>query len=181
MCCHWAVAGRTLCFVVYVRFVSPTHKCRRIPVQEIFSCYTAFFSTLFVFVFLFLFTKQFALLVGIFTVVCFAVGGSARVAALFCCSVVFFALPFNLGIDINLWQLVLLFLFISSPIPYHFGTQNIRMYVALLLVFRCTRSGLLLPFSFSPSFAFFYCPFKDLIYAPFVHPSTPCPSVPLTM
>ena len=102
MCCHWAVAGRTLCFVVYVRFVSPAYKCRRIPVQEIFSCYTAFFSTLFVFVFLFLFTKQFALLVDIFTVVCFAVGGSARGAALFCCSVVFFALPFSLGIETNL-------------------------------------------------------------------------------
>ena len=85
----------------------------------------------------------------------FRSGGSARGAALFCCSVVFFALPFSLGIETNLWQLFLLFLFVSSPIPRHFGTQNIRMYVPLLLVFRCTRSGLLLPFSFSPSFAFF--------------------------
>ena len=181
MCWRWAVAGRTLCCVVCVRFGPSTLKCRWVPVPKKLSRSNAFFPYSFPVFFDILCPKQFSFVVAIFVVVCVRSGGSARVAALFCCSVVFFALPFNLGIDINLWQLVLLFLFISSPIPYHFGTQNIRMYVALLLVFRCTRSGLLLPFSFSPSFAFFYCPFKEFIYAPFVHPSTPWPSVPVTM
>ena len=76
----------------------------------------------------------------------FCSGGSVRVAELFYCSVVSFALPFSLGIEATLWQLVLLFIFVSSPVPHHFGTQNIRVYVVLILMFCCTRSGLFLPF-----------------------------------
>ena len=85
----------------------------------------------------------------------FCSGGSVRVTELFYCSVVSFVLPFSLGIGTTLWQLVLLFLFVSSPIPHHFGTQNIRVYVALILMFCCTRSGLLLPLKLLFLFCFF--------------------------
>ena len=107
-------------------------------------------------------------------------GGSARGAALLCCSTVFFALPFKLGIVSNLWQLVLLFLVISFPIPHNYDTQNVRMYVGLSLVFCCTRSGLFLHFFSLASFASVDWVFKALAYAPFTHPSTPWPSPPLS-
>ena len=89
----------------------------------------------------------------------FCFGGSVRVAVWFSCYVVFFALPFSYGIIATLWQLVLFFSFVSSPIPHHFGDQNIRMYVALLLVFCCTRSGLLLRFFRLSLFYLFYWTF----------------------
>ena len=145
------MAGRTLCFVVCVRCGPPVHKCRRVSVQEKFYRSIEFFPYSFPAFFGVLFAKQFSFLVAIFVVVCFALAVLPVGLRFFCCSVVSFVLPFSVGINAILHQLLLLFLAVPPPYP----TQ---LYPKCPYVFRSVLGFLMYSLWFASSF-FLLCLF----------------------
>ena len=135
------MAGQTFCFVVCVRFGPPVCKCRCGSVQEKFTRYVAFFSYCFPVFFGVLFAKQFSFLVDIFVdvycdLVILPVGLWFR-----CCFVVSFVIPFRIGINAILYQLLLLFLAVPPPLLHNSCHVEIQISAGLYLSFCYVRAG----------------------------------------